>query len=247
METFLEGNRWLHIVAGFIGLAAFWIPVFTRKGSPIHKTAGRVFRYSAIVVIAGAGLSVLVRVIDALIFSDASIAENVEGWSFLVFLGYIALFTGVILSHGIAVLHHKSDLSELNTPYRRFSAWSAIFSSLFIIGWALYWQPDNAILLYALSPVGLLNGWNILQVISPNASHKPRKWLLEHLGAMLGCGVAFHTAFAVFGMNHFMPFELPGFWQVVPWILPALIGIPATSIWTRRYRKQTALAIQQSG
>ena len=139
MDAFLDGNRWLHMMAGFIGLAAFWIPVFTRKGSPLHKTAGKVFRYSAMIVVAGAGLSVVIRVIGALLFGDAAIADNIESWSFLLFLGYIALFTGVILSHGIAVLHHKGDLSGLNTPYRRFSAWSAIFASLFIVAWALYW------------------------------------------------------------------------------------------------------------
>ncbi len=246
MDYALEWNRWLHIVAGFIGLAAFWVPVFSRKGSSIHKTAGKVFRYSAIIVVAGAGLSVVVRITDAL-RSGASISGNIEAWSFLIFLGYIALFTGVILSHGIAVLKHKSKLSELNTPYRRISAWSAIFSSLFIVGWALYWQPDNAIVLYALSPIGILNGWSILQVISPSASHEPRKWLLEHLNAMLGCGIAFHTAFAVFGMGRILPIELTGIWQVLPWILPALIGIPATSIWMRKYRNQTAGAIQQAG
>ena len=245
MDLFLESNRWLHMVAGFIGLAAFWVPVFARKGSPVHKTAGKVFRYAAMLVVAGAGLSVLLRAFEALVLDGASIADNVESWSFLVFLGYLALVTGVILSHGIAVLHHKSDLSELNTLYRRISAWSAILASVFIIGWALYWRPENAILLYALSPIGLLNGWSILKVIHPSTQNEPRKWLYEHLGALLGCGIAFHTAFAVFGMGQVLPFEFPGLWQVVPWILPSLIGIPAISIWTRRYRNQSRAPVAQ--
>jgi len=242
MDYLLELNLWLHIAAGFIGLGAFWVPVFSRKGSPLHKSAGKVFRYSAILVVAAAGISVVVRITDALV-SGVSISDNVEGWSFLIFLGYIALITGVILSHGIAVLHHKSDLTELNTLYRRFSAWTAIFASLFIVGWAIYWQPDNSIVLYALSPIGILNGWSILKVIGRSTNHEPRKWLLEHLNAMLGCGIAFHTAFAVFGMGRVLPFDLAGIWQVLPWVLPALVGIPATSIWVRKYRTQTTTAI----
>ncbi len=32
----------VHIATGFIGLAAFWIPVFARKGGRVHLQAGRI-------------------------------------------------------------------------------------------------------------------------------------------------------------------------------------------------------------
>ena len=40
----------LHVATGFVGLAAFWIPVFARKGGRAHVQAGRVFTYCAYVV-----------------------------------------------------------------------------------------------------------------------------------------------------------------------------------------------------
>ena len=42
---------------------------------------------------------------------------------------------------------------------------------------------------------------------------------------MIGGGIAFHTAFAVFGAQRLWDYELSGFLGVLPWILPALIGI----------------------
>jgi len=74
----------------------------------------------------------------------------------------------------------------------------------------------------------------------PGQWRSGQHWKIEHLDAMIGCGIAFHTAFAVFGMNRFAAFDLPGVWQVVPWILPAAIGIPATSLLARHYRRRAA-------
>ena len=40
----------LHIATGFVGLAAFWVPVFARKGGRTHLRAGRIYTYYAYVV-----------------------------------------------------------------------------------------------------------------------------------------------------------------------------------------------------
>ncbi len=32
----------IHVATGFVGLAAFWVPVLARKGSRTHVRAGRV-------------------------------------------------------------------------------------------------------------------------------------------------------------------------------------------------------------
>ena len=241
MDFLLELNRWTHIAFGFVGLAAFWVPLFARKGGPLHRRAGSVFRYCAVVVIAAAGLAVIIHSLRAII-GGHSVSADPAGWSFLLFLGYLALVTGGILSHGFGVLRQKRDLTALDTPYRRATAWSMIGASVFIVGWAIYWQPSNAILLYALSPIGIGNGFGILAVLRGRRAG-PGQWKLEHLNALIGCGIAFHTAFAVFGMSRFLPVQLPGAWQVLPWILPAAIGIPASIIWTRYYRSRAVPAV----
>jgi len=55
---------------------------------------------------------------------------------------------------------------------------------------------------------------------------------------MLGGGIAFHTAFLVIGAGRLLGAQLSGFVAVVPWVLPALIGIPATAIWVGYYRRR---------
>ena len=40
----------IHVATGFVGLAAFWVPIFARKGGRLHVRAGRVYAYSACVV-----------------------------------------------------------------------------------------------------------------------------------------------------------------------------------------------------
>ena len=43
MAEFFEGLlRYGHIVAGFAGLAAFWVPVFSKKGGARHVRFGTV-------------------------------------------------------------------------------------------------------------------------------------------------------------------------------------------------------------
>ena len=57
---------------------------------------------------------------------------------------------------------------------------------------------------------------------------------------MLGGGIAFHTAFAVFGGARLFDLGLEGGLAVIPWVLPALIGVPAIAIWVRHYKKEFA-------
>jgi hypothetical protein len=56
---------------------------------------------------------------------------------------------------------------------------------------------------------------------------------------MIGAGVAFHTAFAVFGMSRLVDTGILGPVAVLPWILPTLIGVPAAMLFSRKYRRST--------
>jgi hypothetical protein len=63
-------------------------------------------------------------------------------------------------------------------------------------------------------------------------------WWYEHMGAMLGGGIAFHTAFLVLGLQRLLALPLMGTAMVVPWLLPTVIGLPTIAIWTRYYRRK---------
>ena len=235
-EWLIEPLRWIHIAAGFTGLAAFWVPIVARKGSGVHRRFGRVFKYCAYLVLAAAALALTLR-FASLFERGIGPGDEPAGFAFLVFLGYLTIVTFVVLRHGVTVLRHKQDLSAMNRPADRALARVAFAASVLIIAYALWYRPPNLVLLLALSPIGLISGKEILNAIR---SGRPgsKAWLYEHLGAMLGAGIAFHTAFAVFGSTRLFEWSLQGWVAVVPWVLPAAIGIPATAIWTRHYRRR---------
>ena len=45
-----DGIRIIHIIAGFLALFTFWIPVVTRKGGGVHRRIGWVYTISMAVV-----------------------------------------------------------------------------------------------------------------------------------------------------------------------------------------------------
>lgn len=234
MEILQSAFILTHVSAGFIGLVSFWIPVFTRKGGKQHKLYGKIFKYCAYIVLAAAAIALLLRIPEM----RATNFENefeVMILSFYVFLAYLILVVFIVLRHGIAVLGHKKDITELNTRLNNAFAYLSMTASIVLIAYAVIVAPVNQILLYALSPIGFINGLDIKTAIS-NRHHYKNTWLYEHLAALLGTGIAFHTAFAVFGAGQIFNLNLNGFVQVIPWITPTLIGVPAILIWTRIYK-----------
>ncbi len=236
MEWIGEGARLVHVVFGFAGLAAFWIPIFARKGATNHVRFGKIFVWSAYVVLGGAAVGLIVRFVR-LANDGIGPADQPLLFGFLVFLAYLTFVTLVTVRHGMAVLRHKRRPAAVRTPVNLALAYLSIAASAALIVYAVVLSPPNAILLYALSPIGIGIGGGNLRYMN-NVPESPRAWMYEHLGAMIGAGIAFHTAFAVFGATRLFDIGLTGWVAVIPWVMPAAIGIPATVLWTRHYRRK---------
>ncbi|MCX7554614.1 hypothetical protein OS175_12040 [Marinicella sp. S1101] len=228
--------RNIHVAGGFIGLFLYWIPILSKKGSPLHKKVGLFWVWLARVVLITAFLGVLLYV-PKLIAADKYLFTHPNSYAFIMFLGYLSVVTYVVTVFAVSVLKYKADATQLATPFMQSMAYISILLSVWIIFYALAYQPDAKIVLLALSPVGLSTGWGMLQYMKGKHTSK-RAWLYEHLGSMIGAGIAFHTAFAVFGMTRLFDIGLNGWVAVIPWILPAAIGIPASIIWRRHYQKK---------
>jgi hypothetical protein len=236
MAAVSELLRWVHVLAGAVGLIAFWIPVFSRKGARNHVRFGKVFVRAAYVVLGAAALALVLRLIDLQARSLAP-ADAPQAYTMVVFLGYLTFVTFVIVRHGMAVLRHKGQPQALRTPSHVALAWGCVAASAAVVAYAWVVKPPSVILLYALSPIGIATGIGNLRYFR-SAAPSPRAWWYEHLGAMLGAGVAFHTAFAVFGLTRLFDIGLEGWIAVVPWVMPTIIGAPAIALWTRHYRRK---------
>ena len=232
----------LHIAAGLTGLAAFWTPAFARKGGATHVQVGRIF-YKATCVIALTGLvmaaltffaPLTVHPRAATLSAESVAAAITRDRMAALFLVYLVIITFAPVYHGVRVLETRGTPEKMRTPFHTALGIAAIVGGAGMICLALVArQPVFA----ALSPIGFLIGrGNLRFARQPYASRMA--WWYEHMGSMLGGGIAFHTAFLVIGAGRLLGTQLTGFAAVVPWILPSLIGIPATMVWVGYYRRK---------
>ena len=235
MDLLREISRWSHVIIGFTGLVAFWFPVFARKGGPLHRKAGTVFVICGYFVTASAALSC--GLITYKIFNLGVAEKNANNLASIAFLAYLAWVTFVMLRYSVGVLRTKKDPTQLGTPGWRLLAWSAIGASAAIVAFAIVFPTDNSILLYALSPIGIGTGLPMLRYMNGKITSK-KAWFYEHLSATLSAGIAFHTAFAVFGAARLFTLPSTGLLSVLPWVLPAAVGTPALILWKRYYQRK---------
>ena len=226
----------VHVATGFVGLGAFWLPLFARKGGRLHVQAGRVFTYCAYVVTLSAVTVSAGRIVSYQV-QGIAVADRPEPYGFALFLGYLGVVTFAMVRHAIRVVATRKSPEKLRTPFHEALAWASIAGSVAVIAFALAaWSAASPILL-GLSPIGLFTGPGMLRLM-----RRPRArrmgWFYGHLGSMLGGGIAFHTAFAVFGAQRLWAYDLAGPLAVVPWLLPTAVGIPAIVVWTLYYRRK---------
>ncbi len=237
MEWFEFGLRYTHIIFGFLGLTVFWIPILTRKGVKQHVRYGNLFLKCAYIVLGSAEISVIYK-LGSFLLTGKRPADAPMEFSFALFLGYLALVTFIMIRHAILVLRYKKNPELLQTTGNRVMAVLAILASVLLVAYTITFAPPNKIILFALSPIGLSTGYGMLKYL--NSTISPKSWVYEHIGGMLGGGIAFHTAFAVFGGARLFNLFLEGSLAILPFILPSIIGIPASIIWVNIYKKKYA-------
>lgn len=231
-----------HVTAGAAGLIAFWTPALSRKGATTHVQVGRAFfKATTVVAVTGLAMAALfvidplgVKPLDGPVTPERAAAAAAQIRLAAAFLAYLVLITFTPVYHGVRVIETRDTPERLATPFHTCINVAAIAGSFGMIALAfIARQPVYA----ALSPIGILIGRGNLRY----ARH-PREtrmaWWYEHMGSMLGGGIAFHTAFLVIGAGRLLGIQLTGMTVVIPWILPSIIGIPATAIWTAYYRRR---------
>ena len=225
-----------HVATGFVGLAAFWVPVFARKGGRAHVQAGRVYACCAYVVTLSAVTASAGRIVSYQV-QGIGFAERPDLYGFALFLGYLGVVTFATVRQAMRVVATRRAPETLRTPFHEALGWASVAGSAAVVAFALGVWSDVSPILLGLSPIGLFTGRSMLRLMrNPGAQHM--SWFYSHLGSMLGGGIAFHTAFAVFGAQRLWAYELAGPLAIVPWILPTVVGIPAIVVWTRYYRRK---------
>ena len=207
-----------------------------------HVQVGRVFfKATAVVALTGLAMAVLflidplgVKPLDGVVTQERAAAAALQIRLAAPFLAYLVLITFTPVYHGVRVLETRETPERLRTPFHTCVNVGAIVGAFGMIAVAFVArQPVYA----ALSPIGILAGRGNLR-FARNPRETRMAWWYEHMGSIVGGGIAFHTAFLVIGAGRLLGIELTGITAVIPWVLPSIIGIPATAIWVGYYRRQ---------
>ena len=247
-HTLHSGLRFIHILAGSLGLVAFWIPVFAKKGGWLHITAGRVFVWLARIVAVSAIVSCTWGLLAPIHFSGITRQLSDEEAQILTgriqfLFGLLGLLTTWFVSElqvGLRAVKTRRNQDQLGNLWTRTLVGAAALASAMALGYGAYkygYAGERRYIIYiVLGIIGIIDGMKMFRVFAKSDLGRMDWWYL-HMENMLGSGIAFHTAFFVFGGSRLWG-ELSGAWTVVPWVIPSAIGIPAIVIWTAYYRRK---------
>jgi hypothetical protein len=225
-----------------MALVAFWIPAFAKKGGRVHVNAGWFYVICMAVVVATAfilsGLSfawpLRVQGFSQTLSADeaARIIRNSRMFAF--FLAYLASLTLAAGWQGVRVLQTRREPARFRTPFTLALNVAVVLAALGCL--ALGLLRRNGVFI-VMSPIGfLVSGGNLAYLL--RGPQTKMHWWYEHLGSMIGTGIAGYTAFLVFGARQVFPGLAHTQFYAVFWILPTLIGVPAIFFTVGYYRRK---------
>lgn len=209
----------LHLACAFAATLTFWVAAVSAKGGRTHRGAGRWFARFVYAAAATGGVLALAALVSA------EPATRQLMWLAL----YVLLIIVAPVQHGLAVVAAGPQPRRLRTwPHASLSL-LAMLGSVLLLPALVIWQHPTWLV---VAPIGFLIGLRQL-AYAARASATPAEWRREHLTSQLTSGITLHTTLLVFGTLRSLQWSLEGWQAWVPWLLPALIGVPLI-LWLRR-------------
>lgn len=231
-----QSALYLHIIGGIMALMLFWIPVFARKGSTIHKRIGRYFaRLMYMVGISGIILSAMDLLMPTQLHPDNAVAIVRNRAIFLLSLSLLVLTT---TRHGWLTITYKDNREPLRHPLQLLLVGLLLASGIGLLTLGL--TAGNTIYI-VFGALEVVLSAELLRYTFKKVT-RPREWWTEHLGGLIASGIGAYTAFAVVGAASLMG-PLFGQWPWLPvlvWVGPGVIGGVAITIVSRHYRRKFA-------
>ncbi len=235
-----------HIVVGGFALILFWLPILAKKGSQQHKKYGQYFVNGMYAIsISGFIMTILVLsdpigVREPLRNLTVEAANSLarENRLFATFLFMLSLLVFNCVYHSVAVLKAKQNRAQLkNATHVGLNVFLILASIIVgIIGIQI-----NFALFMVFSGLCLFNAIGCLKYIF-KANIKQREWIIEHMSGIFGAGIGAYTAFFVFGGSRIFTMLLDANSQIILWVLPGVVGLVASAIWSKKFTKQFKIA-----
>ena len=228
----------VHLGCAATATLLFWVAASARKGGSVHRAAGRWFaRLVYATAITGGAMA------SARLFLPVSLLARASGSDQMVVLTagerqmmwlvlYVLLIIVAPVQHGLAVVRAASMPPNIRSHRHAVLTFGAMLGSLAIIPAALLWQQW---LFLIVGPIGLIVGLRHLRYATLRSATR-LDWEREHLTSMIVAGVTLHTALLVFGATRTLGLSMSGAVSLVPWTMPAVLGLPVL-VWLRRTRR----------
>ncbi|MEZ5501013.1 MAG: hypothetical protein R3E77_16475 [Steroidobacteraceae bacterium] len=211
----------MHGLVGVAALVTYWAAALARKGSPLHIVSGRIYLLAMLGICATA-------IPMAAIFLARG--RTVPG----VFLGYLVLITATAMWGGFRAIRLKRSESSFRAGSYPAVSVANLAAGLLVLALGL---ANTSPLLSGISFIGISIGvGNLRRLRSPLGVSN--WWIMEHYGAMLGCGIATHVAFLSIGLNRLIQaagMQLPGTVSLLAWALPVTTAAIAAIMLNRKY------------
>jgi hypothetical protein len=213
-------SYFVHVGLGTLALLTFWTAGLSRKGSPVHRLAGKAY------LLAMVGLLAAAVPLTARIASFNPVAG--------AFLAYLLVITATAMWLSWRAVRDKRDWARFTGPVYRALMWANLASGLAIAGVGLFLAAQMQAIIVAFSGIGIIGFVNMWR-FSRRPPEDPRWPVRQHLGAMLGNGVATHIAFLSIGLPKLLPMLAGPTLQNVAWLGPLVVAFAAGSYLTRKF------------
>lgn len=235
MHLLYETVRVLHLVGGAVGLLLVPIPLLTKKGGKLHKSVGKVF-VVAMTIASWSGLAMAITwLVAPLTFRPAgSDADPMAVRASGLFLGTIALITLGGLQQLVRAPKRKRETAPAPSTFDRALPLVTAIAGVATAATGLLFGRG---LLIGFGALAVFAGISDLRfVLRPLPSRM--SWWYQHMSGAMVTVIAALTAFLVFGGRRWLADLVPADFRWVFWIAPALVVVPATQLWIRRYQRR---------
>jgi len=212
MKTLITATLTSHVVLGTIALLIGLVPMFSKKGSPLHNRTGRVYVWCMTYVAASAALLFVIQPFTI----------------FRLFLAGIAVFSFYLSTTGWRAVKQKKIGF---TSFDQWLTYGTLIVSVAMVGFGIFLITQSASFMSILFTFfGVLTMTFAIQDFQQfgkplEKMHRgAAPWFFQHFTRMGGSYVAAFTAFLVNNNYRMLPAGTPEWVFLAGWIAPSLIG-----------------------
>ncbi len=208
----------VHVIAGTLGLVAFWVPIATRKGGKAHRKWGRYACYGFMV----AGALAIAMALLSLYGSEQRIPTITDRELFAGLFGWMMLYLGFLTigfaDYGLATVKHGRERERLRAPRYQIVMLAVVASGL----WCGYFGLRVGHPLMVLVAIVGLVAMALQQVFVWREKVGRLDYVGEHFRALIGMGISAYTAFLSVGLIRMIPEHV---FNPMIWAGPSMVGV----------------------